>query len=150
MTLMTMASAVRVTSVNRFIMYYLYLSFIFLLFIDLSLALVVRLTSVNMKPTKAMAKENHPTDTTARRHPSPENCDFIVLKSYISPFNLVWLLLDLDPRTSLGCDMMPPGGKSESTDVGDRRLLSQVPFHDRPNRLTWSSMMMRNRKSKQE
>ena len=71
MTLMTMASAVRVTSVNRFIMYYLYLSFIFLLFIDFSFASVVKVTSVNMKPTKAMAKENHPTETTAR-HPSPE------------------------------------------------------------------------------
>ena len=43
--------------------------------------------------------------------------------------------------------MMPPGGKSESADVGDRRLLSQVPFHDRANCLTWSSVMMRNRKS---
>ena len=42
---------------------------------------------------------------------------------------------------------MSPGGKSESTDVGDCRLLSQAPFHDRPNRLTWSSVMMRNRKS---
>ena len=42
---------------------------------------------------------------------------------------------------------MSPGGKSESTDVGDRRLLSQAPFHDRANCLTWSSVMIRNRKS---
>ena len=72
---------------------------------------------------------------------------FIVLKFYISPLNSVWLLLVRDPRTSLGYNMMSPCSKSESTDVGDRRLLSQVPFHDRPNCLTWSSMIMRNRKS---
>ena len=43
--------------------------------------------------------------------------------------------------------MLSPCSKSESTDVGDRRFLSQVPFHNRPNCLTWSEVMMRNRKS---
>ena len=118
--------------------------------------LVVRFTTVKMKPTKAMAKENHPTDTTARRHPSPKNCvlhmillflnsifKYIILLS--TSFDCFWIVI---PKHQLvWYDMMSPGSKSESTDVGDCRLLSQAPFHDRPNRLTWSSVMMRNRKS---